>query len=129
MERRLRLGRRRGMSMVEIMVVIAILVTLMTLMALGVARAWEGSKVQLTKLTMGKVSQQVIMHQAMQGDLPTEAQGLEVVYSGEEVPRDAWSGEFEYERAKRDFDLLSFGKDGEPGGAGFAADLRKSELH
>ncbi len=111
--------------MVEVMVTIAILITLMTLMALGVARAWENANVQLTQLTIGKVAGEVIMHRAVHGELPSQADGLAVVYPGEPIPQDAWKGDLQYEHQRLDFDVVSLGKDGAPGGTGFATDLRR----
>lgn len=47
------------------------------------------------------------------------------------LAQDGWERDFVYERpgpGTRKWEVLSLGADGEPGGAGFDADIRLSEL-
>lgn len=117
---------RRGISLVEVMVVIAILMVLMTVLALGVQRAWKSSQVNITLLTMQKVDGDLMVHEARHGSFPTEAEGLRAVYDPDEIPRDAWSTELQYELDRKP-DLISLGDDRAAGGTGWAADIRYSE--
>lgn len=116
---------RRGMSLVEVMVVIAIVLSLTAILALGVFRAWEDGRVQLTWLTMGKVSEEVVRYELKHRKAPRE---LSEVYADHRAPNDAWERPLVMTSApEARWDLVSLGRDGEEGGSGYAADLRWSE--
>ena len=51
---RSRRSSRRGMSLVEVMVVIAIILTLMSVLAIGVSAIFSDSQVDTTRLTMSR---------------------------------------------------------------------------
>ena len=59
---RLLLKSRRGMSLVEVMVVIAIILTLMGIIGYGVMQVFGDSQVDMTKLTMTKISERATMY-------------------------------------------------------------------
>src|SRR5262245_27759834 len=81
-------ARRRGMSLVEVMVVIAIVLTLMSVLALGVNQIWQGSRVDTTMLTLARIGQQVEVARLRTRAPLSEAAGLEGLGIG--VPTDAW---------------------------------------
>lgn len=116
--------RRRGMALIEVMVTIAIVVTLMAIVAMGVMTTWQWARVDLTKLTMGRVGQQVEVYRISQGRVPTTAEGLAEV-TGAEVPQDAWQRPIGYASPASDaaYALTSLGADGEPGGTRWNTDL------
>jgi general secretion pathway protein G len=115
------------MSLVEVMVTIAIVLTLMSLVMLGVVRTWEQSRVGTTELTLGKVGQQVEIYRMRKGGrVPSNADGLAAVYAGEEVPLDAWQNPVQYVApgpGGAPYALVSYGSDGADGGAGFGEDI------
>jgi general secretion pathway protein G len=110
---------RRGMSLLEVMVVIAIILTLMGVLAFGVMQVFGDSQVQTTLLTMGKVDERVQIYMLRKKKPPTTGEGLAVVYKDGELPSDAWGNEIKYVAPggnNRPFDLVSFGPNGSEGG-------------
>ena len=118
---------RRGVSLVEVMVVIAILTVLMTVLAVGVHSAWKRSQVKTSTLVLGRVAQDVQIYELSERRVPTAVEGLGVVYVDEPVPADAWGSAIVYEAPEPRWDLLSLGADRTEGGEGWASDLRWSE--
>lgn len=121
-----RRARRRGMSLVEVMVVIAIILTLMSVLAIGVWGIFGESQVDTTRLTMSKVSERIEIYQLRKKRPPSTGDGLAAVFGNEKVPQDAWGHDFIYVSpgpGGRPYDLISLGADGKEGGTGTDEDL------
>jgi general secretion pathway protein G len=127
-----RRGRRKGMSLVEVMVVIAIILTLMGIVGYGVFSVFNESRVDTTNIAMAKVAERVQMYQLRHGGKPpSTSQGLKSVYMDTPPPRDSWGNDFVYVTPGpkgMDFDIMSYGADGSSGGTGTDADLKFSIL-
>ena len=126
------MGSRRGMSLVEIMVVIAIILTLMSVLAYGVMGVFENSRIETTRLTMGKVSSVVNIYTLRHGKPPSTSEGLSAAYDTQPVdpPKDAWGNDFVYAAPGPNgtpFDIISYGADGSQGGTGLNGDLKMSD--
>ena len=122
---------RRGMSLVEVMVVIAIILTLMSIIAIGVWGIFSDSQVDTTRLTMTKINERLEIYTLRKKKPPATGEGLGAVFGGEQIPKDSWNHEFEYISPGPNgepFDLVSLGSDGQEGGTGNAADLKWSEM-
>jgi len=122
------LASRKGMSLVEVMVVIAIILTLMGVLTWGIFQVFGDAQADNTRLQMARVAQRVEIHMLRKG-LPSNGEGLSAVF-GDEVPKDAWGNDFEYvtpgpNGAK--FDLISLGADGQQGGTDADEDIRYSD--
>lgn len=123
--------RRRGISLVEVMVTIAIILTLMAVLGIGVFRNWQWSKVQTTKLSMTRVGQEIEVYRIRKGHPPTTAEGLGGVMGGDN-PLDAWDRPFEYRSPGADgadYQLVSLGGDGQEGGEDWNEDIVWSSPH
>lgn len=119
------------MSLVEVMVVIAIILTLMSIIAIGVLGIYRSAQVDTTRITMTKVSERLEIQLLRKKKAPSTSDGLAAVFDGEKVPKDAWGNEFIYVSpgpGGEAYDLISLGADGQEGGTGNAADLRWSEM-
>jgi general secretion pathway protein G len=119
------------MSLVEVMVVIAIILTLMSVIGVGVMGVWGHAQVDMTKLTMSKVDGKIQIHSMRKQGVPKASEGLPSVYGGEDVPQDAWGRDFTYVVPGpngRAFDLISLGADATEGGSGDDADIKLSEF-
>ncbi len=136
---RSRLVRRRsraGLTLVEIMVVIAILGTLMTIVAVNVVGALDDANVDATKLQIKKVEQGLQMYAAKhKGKFPSTSDGLEAAakyFPDNKVPTDAWGNPFQYyspgTNGDHPYEIISLGKDGAEGGEGADADIRSWEI-
>lgn len=124
-------NQRRGMSLVEVMVVIAIILTLMSILAFGVMSVFQDSQVETTRLQMGKVAERVDMFMLKRKKPPTSSEGLAAVFTSDDVPTDSWGNNFLYQSPgpkNRPYDIISYGSDGKEGGTGNAADIRYSEF-
>ena len=123
--------RREGLTLVEIMVVIAILGVLMAVLGGSMLGALDSSNVDATRLSMSKVDQALQIYAARHnGRYPTTSEGLEAAsrfMSDSQVPEDAWGNPFLYVSpavsGDAPYELISLGKDGQEGGEGYAEDL------
>lgn len=122
---------RRGMSLVEVMVVIAIIVTLMGIVGLGALTWFGNAQVETTKLQMHEVNKRIEMYVVKSGSPPSSGDGLRAAFGGDEVPKDSWNHDFMYTSPGPNglkYDLVSLGSDGAAGGTGNAADIKWSEI-
>jgi general secretion pathway protein G len=124
-----RLASRRGMSLVEVMVVIAIILMLMGVVTVGVMSGLSNAQQDTTKMSMGRIAQQIDIYMLRHNNrVPTS---LSEVFTEEDVPRDAWNNEIKLDSGgsgKTKYDLTSYGADGQAGGEGKNADLKWSEM-
>lgn len=127
--------RREGLTLVEIMVVIAILGVLMATLGTSMLGAVGTSNVDMTRLQMGKLEQAVNIYAARhRSRYPTTSEGLDAAkafMSDGVVPTDAWGNPFLYMSPAQDsdapYEIISLGEGGEPGGEGEAADLSTAD--
>lgn len=121
--------RRRGMSLVEVMVVIAIIVTLMSIVGLGAMNAYENSIVEMTNIKMHEVNKQIELY-SLKKKVPSTGEGLGTVYGSGSVPQDGWGNDFSYISPGPNglkYDIISYGADGTEGGEENNADIKFSE--
>jgi general secretion pathway protein G len=114
---------RKGMTLVEIMVVVAILVSLSAVLAVNVKEVWDRAKVSETEIRMGMVEDGLHTYAAAKrGVFPTTAEGLDVLYRvhgrEEGIRTDAWGNNLVYRSPDGDavYSLSSPGPDGQEGG-------------
>lgn len=118
--------RRRGMALIEIMIVIAILLLLTASLMVGLRTMWGESMRSTAELTLIKVGRQVELYRSHHHELPPD---LGAVFRFDPLPTDPWGNAFAYETGgARGFDILSYAADGAPGGTGPDEDLRLSDL-
>jgi len=127
------------MSLVEIMIVVAIMGAIMALIGTNILPLFEKSKVENTKNQMKNVEQALQLYYTDNNAYPTTAQGLEALVKqpttgGEmtnynpsgyikSVPKDQWGKPLIYESDGTKYMIMSYGKDGKEGGTGFAQDI------
>jgi len=135
--------RRRGFSLLEMLIVVAILGLIATLVFTRLGGAFGKSKVKVTQTALASATTSVEQFHVDVGRYPTEEEGLEVLLTEPEqdaekwdgpylskrvLPRDGWDRQLIYERDEDfGFVLKSYGADGEPGGEGENADLSNRE--
>lgn len=118
----------RGMTLLEIMIVIAILGLLASVIVVGVMGQFENAKINTARIQAGKIKQAVQMYQANTGAYPTQAEGLRVLTTNAggmkaamkpEDIKDPWGNDFIYTESPREggapFDVFSMGPDGQRG--------------
>jgi len=136
---------RRGVTLIELMVVIVIIGLLSGLIAPNVMQYIAKAKVAAAKAQIKHLHDAVRNYyidtdeypQSLE-DLVTEPSGVEgwnrpdgYLDQATEVPLDPWKNEFEYRYPGTNsaFDIISFGKDGQEGGSDDDADIYNSDLN
>jgi len=128
---------RAGMTLVEIMVVITIIITLMSVLAVVVLGRLDEANADMTKIRIGQIEQALQMYAVKhKGKYPSTSQGLSAadkyMPTPGEVPTDAWGGEFQYfspgTHGSADYEIVSLGKDGKEGGDDANADIQSWNL-
>lgn len=122
---------RKGMSLVEIMVVIAIIGLLMTVVAVNVIDYLDEANAKATSIQIKKIEEALTSYAAShRGKFPSTGDGLGAVkkkFSNGEVPVDAWGNEFQYfspgTHGDHEYEIISLGKDGREGGEEWNADI------
>lgn len=137
-----------GFTLIEIMVVMVILGILAGLIVPRIMDRPEEARRTKAAIQIGSLEQALKLYKLDNGRYPTTEQGLqalvEVPSVGRlankwreggyldkgKVPKDPWDFEFVYisPGLRGDFDLMSYGPDGEPGGEGGDADINNWEL-
>ena len=138
----------RGFTLIEIMVVMVILGILAGLIIPRVMGRPEEARRLKARMNMESLSTALSLYKLDNGSYPTTEQGLQALIGppsvGQlprawrkggyldkgKVPKDPWEGDFIYlsPGLNGEFDLMSYGDDGEPGGEGKDADVNNWEL-
>jgi general secretion pathway protein G len=130
-----------GLTLVEMIVVLAIIALVAALIVPNVIGRPDEARVTVARTDLRTISAALKLYRLDNGDYPTTEQGLAALADKptaapapanwasegylEQVPVDPWGQPYVYRSpgtAGR-FDLLSYGKDGKPGGEGLDADL------
>jgi len=130
--------RRAGFTLIELLVVVVII----GLLAGFVAPRYFGqvgkSEVNVARAQIDALEKALDQYRLDTGRYPTQEQGLKVLverpaneskwagpYLRKEVPLDPWGKPYLYKipGEKSDFELVSYGRDGQPGGSGENADI------
>lgn len=138
----------RGFTLIELMVVVIILGILALYIGPKIMGEPEKAKRVKAKIDIASLETALKMYKLDNGVYPTTDQGLAALVEKPEtglipkkwrkggylekgkVPKDPWSNEFVYlaPGVHGDFDLVSFGIDGVPGGEGDDQDINNWEI-
>lgn len=117
---------RRGMTLMEIMIVIAIILLLMGALTFGLAGIFGDAQRSTAELSISRINEKVKIYQVKKKKLP---ESITELYAGEAEPKDPWGNPFKMKKGgKGGYDIISMGADGKEGGAGGDADVKLSEL-
>ncbi|HLY08745.1 MAG TPA: type II secretion system major pseudopilin GspG [Planctomycetota bacterium] len=124
-----------GFTLVEMIVVIAIIGILATLVVVRYSGQTDQAKVAAAKSQLAQIEGAVISFHSHVGRLPKDLSELveqpigvtnwqEGGYlKGKSVPKDPWGNDYVYKMNGRRFEILSLGADGKEGGTGVDSDL------
>ena len=136
---RSRVALARGFTLLELLVVVAILGLLAAYVGPRYFAQIGRSEVTIAKSQLEAFSRALDAYRLDMGAFPTTEQGLSVLtqapldsprwhgpYLNKAVPMDPWGHAYMYRAPGsngRDYELTSYGKDGQPGGEGENADV------
>ena len=127
-----------GFTLLELLVVIVIIGLLAGLVAPRYFDQVSKSNTKIAKAQIDSLEKALDEYRLDVGAYPTTEQGLEALntrpqnldkwagpYLKKAVPLDPWGANYIYKSPgdHGDYDLISYGKDGQPGGSGEAADV------
>ncbi len=106
---------RRGMTLMEVMIVIAIILMLMGALTFGLGSMFKEAQGDTALLQITRISERVRIFQMKKKKVPNS---LSEIYKNEPLPKDPWGNEFVLRSGggKKGFDLISYGADGSEGG-------------
>lgn len=128
---------QHGMTLVEIMIVLALIVGIFTTVGTTVSQQFQKSKVNNAKIRIGELSSALERYNLDCNRYPTTEQGLEALvsapstcanwgpaYTKKNLLKDPWDNDFIYELVSpSEFEIISLGADGQEGGEGLNADI------
>lgn len=135
----------QGLTLIEMIVVLAIIAIIAGLIVVNVINRPDQARGTTTQVDMRNIASALKIYRLDNGDYPSTAQGLAALVTkptGEPMPRnwnsggyldavpiDPWGNPYIYRspgEGGAGFDLVSTGKDGKPGGEGLDADVKVS---
>ena len=123
--------RRRGLTLIEIVVSITIISLMMTAVAVYAMGVRTGALDDVAQQDVRVALTALEMFKARRNRYPTAAEGFASLVELrvlKKVPKDPWGGELAYTVEDGEPVVTSLGSDHQPGGAGDAADLSSSQL-
>jgi len=133
--------RKRGFTLIELMVVLVILAMLAALIVPNVVGKSDEAKQTKAKTDIAMIESLLDQFYLDMGRYPTTEEGVRVLYfppdedtdkwngpySKKPIPLDPWDNPYHYEcpgtRSSMPYEVASYGKDGEEGGEDYDADI------
>jgi general secretion pathway protein G len=130
---------QKGFTLVELLLVLVILALIGGLVLPGIIGKAEGAKVKAAASQVDRISMAVESYYLDTGDIPDsldqlvdepgDADGWNGPYIKRSTLKDPWGRdyEFSYPGEHGEFDIISYGADGQPGGEDTKADITSWE--
>lgn len=132
-------SRQHGFTLLEIMVVVAIIAILSTVVVINLAGNTEKAAVARAKSDIQSLTSALQLYKLDNFDYPSTQQGLDALRERpggnppapnwkryvDQLPTDPWGNPYQYlsPGQRGDFDVFSYGKDNRAGGEGLNADI------
>lgn len=136
----------KGMTLIEIMVVLTLLGIVMTVLAVNVLGRFEEGKVDAARLQMKNLETSLLNFKLKYSKYPSTSEGLNALVTpppmkngrtpgafmdNAEQLTDPWGNPFQYfspsTTGNHEYEIVSFGSDGQTGGTATAADISNWE--
>ncbi|MDE0092521.1 MAG: type II secretion system major pseudopilin GspG [Oligoflexia bacterium] len=123
---------RKGLSLIEMLVVIGILAFIMSVVARSVSQSRKKSQVSQAKILIGLIEQAMeefsydcgyypeSLEELVSAPEDCEEWGPQPYLKNGKIPKDPWGQDFQYEydEDSGNYAIMSFGADRKPGGSG-----------
>jgi general secretion pathway protein G len=123
--------RNRGMTLIEIMVVITILGLIAAAVGVAVIPKLEEAKRDTARLDIGSIQNALKLYYTKQGKYPDTGTGLKALVDTQnldKMPVDPWGNEYVYMNEGGKPVIISYGADGTAGGEGSDADVSSKDI-
>ncbi len=134
------LKNRKGMTLLEIMIVLAILAGLIAVLATQVRNRLKKARINEARIQIAEYGKALDMFYTDCGFYPSNDQGLQALLEApsncsnwgpdayvKKLGNDPWNHPFVYESSGSSYKLKSYGSDGKDGGTGDAADITNED--
>jgi general secretion pathway protein G len=132
--------RARGMTLIEILVVLVLLAVITGIVAGNFIGKGEKAKADAAKIEIGQISQTLDLYKLELGRYPSTQEGLQALITAptgvpnwngpywkkNSVPKDPWGTEYRYTAPASNgapYEIISYGADGKEGGEGPNKDI------
>lgn len=135
------LRNNKGMTLLEIMIVLVILGSLIGILAVQVQNRLKKARMNEAKIQIGELGKALDMFYTDCGFYPPSETGLMALVEAQgscsnwgpdpyikKMPKDPWSNPYLYENTGSSYVLKSLGADGRQGGSADAADISSEDL-
>ena len=129
----------RGMTLIEILVVLVLIGIVMGIVGGNFLGKGEKAKADAAKIEINQIGQTLDLYKLEVGKYPTTQEGLQALITAPSgvanwngpywkngtLPKDPWGNEYKYTSpgAKGPYDIVSYGADGKEGGDGPNKDI------
>jgi general secretion pathway protein G len=140
---RARVADDQGFTLIEMMIVVAIIGLIMGMVGLNVMRKFDEARVDTTKNQIRQLGLVLDDFKRVCGNYPSTEQGLDALIhkenaancknweefiKGGKLPKDAWNNDFLYQVGGDKYEIKSLGSDGKEGGDGTSKDITSNDL-
>jgi general secretion pathway protein G len=122
---------QRGMTLIEIMVVIAIIGMIAATVAVAVMHQFVDAQQKTVATDFKTLESQLDLYVLKKGGLPSHNEGLKALVDvriSRDLAKDPWGHPYQYAVNAGEVTLSSLGSDGQAGGSDSAADITKTIL-
>ena len=132
-------ARQRGMTLIEILVVLVLIGIVLGIVGGNFIGKGEKAKADAAKIEIGQIAQTLDLYKLEVGRYPSSQEGLQALISApagvanwngpywkkSTLPKDPWGNEYKYVApgSKGPYDIVSLGADGKEGGEGTDKDI------
>ena len=123
---------KKGFSLIEMLVVVGILAFVVTVISRNISQAQKKSQIKQARIQIGLIEQAMEEFNQDCGFYPSQIEDLAEAPSDCEewgpkpylkngrIPKDPWNNDFvfRYDEESGDYEIISYGADRKPGGAG-----------
>lgn len=136
-------ARERGMTLIEILVVLVLIGIVLGIVGGNFIGKGEKAKADAAKIEIGQIAQTLDLYKLEVGRYPSSQEGLQALISApagvanwngpywkkSAVPKDPWGNEYKYASpgSKGPYEIISLGADGKEGGEGPDKDISSAQ--